>query len=381
MCALFITSNFFVQAARSAPSSIGFQLKIIKPDNTPLEANSVAFRFTVTNPTGTCVLYIDDQTGVNMTSSNGIAVLRLGDGTKTYPSDSTTLDKVFKNFSNTLNCQGGGTYGPASTDQRKVIVQFNDGSGWQTLPSTTITSNPFSLSSGNSELFADKALTDFLLKADFPTCSAGQALFFNGTALSCVSSGGITSLSVTAPIASTGGATPTLSMAAATSSVNGYLTSTDWTTFNNKVSQTAYSADLAAVASCAAYEKPYWNSGTDLWACTNIDQLNANKITAGTIATARLGSGTADGTTFLRGDGTWAAPGISSQWTTTGSDIYYNTGNVGIGNTSPSTKLHVTGTATVTNLVVTDNTVVDGAACSTAGTIGRDSAGDLYICK
>jgi hypothetical protein len=49
------------------------------------------------------------------------------------------------------------------------------------------------------------------------------------------SSGGtVTSVTGTAPIVSSGGNTPAISIPAATGSVNGYLTSTDWTTFNNK---------------------------------------------------------------------------------------------------------------------------------------------------
>lgn len=56
------------------------------------------------------------------------------------------------------------------------------------------------------------------------------------------SSGGtVTSVTGTSPVVSSGGNTPAISMAAATGSVDGYLTSTDWTTFNNKGSGTVTS--------------------------------------------------------------------------------------------------------------------------------------------
>jgi len=47
-------------------------------------------------------------------------------------------------------------------------------------------------------------------------------------------SAGVTGVSATAPVASSGGSTPSISMAPATTSADGYLTTTDWNTFNNK---------------------------------------------------------------------------------------------------------------------------------------------------
>ena len=67
--------------------------------------------------------------------------------------------------------------------------------------------------------------------------SAGQVLKTDGAGVlswAASTTGAVTSITGTAPVTVTGTSTPVISMAAATTSVNGYLTSTDWTTFNNK---------------------------------------------------------------------------------------------------------------------------------------------------
>ena len=54
--------------------------------------------------------------------------------------------------------------------------------------------------------------------------------------------GTVTGVTATSPVVSSGGIVPNISMPAATTSVNGYLTSTDWTTFNNKVTSVSGTA-------------------------------------------------------------------------------------------------------------------------------------------
>ena len=90
-----------------------------------------------------------------------------------------------------------------------------------------------------------------LSSTDWSTFNNKQATLVSGTNIKTVNSTsllgsgdvavGVLTVTGTAPVVSSGGANPAISMAAATSTVNGYLTSTDWTTFNNKGSGTVTS--------------------------------------------------------------------------------------------------------------------------------------------
>jgi hypothetical protein len=72
--------------------------------------------------------------------------------------------------------------------------------------------------------------------------TSGQVLTSAGTGNTPIwttpTTGTVTSVTGTAPVVSSGGNTPAISMAQATGSVDGYLSATDWTTFNNKTSNT-----------------------------------------------------------------------------------------------------------------------------------------------
>jgi len=97
--------------------------------------------------------------------------------------------------------------------------------------------------------FVDLSVTG-TLSFDAAQGTAGQVLTSSGAGVTPIwttpTTGTVTSVTGTAPVVSSGGTTPAISMAAASASANGYLTSTDWTTFNNKGSGTVTAVSVAS---------------------------------------------------------------------------------------------------------------------------------------
>jgi hypothetical protein len=132
-----------------------------------------------------------------------------------------------------------------------------------------------------------------------------------GRVTSGSSTAAVTSITATAPVAITASTTPVISMAAATTSVNGYLTATDWTTFNGK--QAALSA--GPTINGIDYPSSALETLVIPLAPVNLtDAVNKQYV-----------------------------DGLTGQWTTATSDIYRASGSVGIGTNSPGSTLDVKG--------------------------------------
>ncbi len=318
-----------------------YQAKISKPDGYPLESASVNFRFTVLDTVGSCILYVEDYAAINMQDTGGLVSFALGNGSRAFPTSGTsqTFQNIFDNSVASFPCQNLGIYNPGPNDTRRVVMQFNEGVGWQTLPAMTINSVPYSMFANTANIaktLNGKADTDFVEYTALTglNCQSNEAIKFNGVSFSCIPVSGISvsgsvlaiggtasapvismsavsmssdgyltssdyaefkaqvsNVSATAPLASTGGSTPTISITQATSASNGYLSAADFVTFNSKQNALGYIPLDSAVSGTFAVKA---NNLSDL---TNVATARTN-LGLGTFAVANsidLGSASATG--------------------------------------------------------------------------------------
>jgi hypothetical protein len=142
------------------------------------------------------------------------------------------------------------------------------------------------------------------------TLTAGTNISItNGSGTISIASTGVGFVTATAPLVSSGGTTPNLSIPVATTSANGYLSSTDWTIFNNKGSGTVTSVAALTLGT----------SGTNLSSTvatgTTTPVITLNVPTAS--ATNRGALSAADWTTF-NGKGTGTVTSVATAGTVNG---------------------------------------------------------------
>ena len=153
---------------------------------------------------------------------------------------------------------------------------------------------------------------------DSPGQTAGNWNTLNGN-VSYVPAKAATTISTSAPLSGGGDLSTnrTLSISQATTSTNGYLSSTDWNTFNGKASTSGTLGQFAATTSSQL-------------AGVISDETDSGSLvfnTSPTLSGVTLSDGTANGVLYLN----------SSKQVTSGSGLVFDSsGNLGIGTSSPT---------------------------------------------
>lgn len=283
---IFILSS----SAIAASSGISYQGRIFKPDGSALEGSNVQFRMQIRSPgPENCLLYEELQS-IDMSSSQGVFALTMNDGTGTrLDNPDYQIDRIFANRDtmtlDSTRCTAGVTYTPNTVDGRKFVIYFKDEtmSAYEPMPVMNLNYIPMAMNALETQKVGIFSASNLVRAVD-------------------------------------GSGNPAAAPALTPAQLTEFLNTINGVSSNYMSVQTTSGATLPSYSTASPPSTPtagsFWYDstakqlkfydGTTTQSVGNTSSFAASAITSGVIATARLGSGTADATTYLRGDGSWS---------------------------------------------------------------------------
>ena len=250
-------SLFVLFFAGTASAKFSYEGQLTDLSDMPISNQAASIKISLLNPAAACVLF--QEVHSITTTDKGHFFLQIGAGTD-VDGLTNSLDSIFGNAV-VLSGMSGCTYTPVLGDDRRMKVEVNTGSGYELLGLVIIGKSPQAAHADSvggfdsTKLVRSSGTAPLLSSAEVTALSqliAGTSTLY----ITSGTGGTLTNVTATAPLTSSGGTTPNISLTKANASQDGFISSSDWTTFNNKLgTSSALLGDISGTFAAASVIK------------------------------------------------------------------------------------------------------------------------------